>query len=154
MNPEERFQQYVQRSPGCWEWQGPKWGSNKAYGQCSWFGKPTNAHRVAYLLYVGAIPRGMSVCHHCDNPACVRPDHLFLGTPKDNTHDAMRKGRLTKPPLRVPGHRYEAKTTFADRASIHRLHAEGVALREIARRFGVTHGAVRYHLRAFVIPST
>lgn len=54
--------------------------------------KTVSGHRFAYSTWVGDIPEGMCVCHHCDNPKCVRPDHLFLGTHKDNTDDAIKKG--------------------------------------------------------------
>lgn len=64
-------------------------------------GKMRGVHRIAYELLVGPIPDGMYVCHHCDNRACWRPDHLFVGTPKDNMQDAHRKGRL-KVPRRKP----------------------------------------------------
>ncbi len=80
---------------GCWLWTGPK--SGNGYGAVS-LGRGTNgphgAHRIAYLLWVGLIPEGLQVLHHCDTPLCVRPSHLFLGTHADNMADKTRKGRL------------------------------------------------------------
>jgi hypothetical protein len=69
-------------------------------------------HRVSWQLHYGPIPEGMLVCHHCDNPPCVRPDHLFLGTQRDNSQDASRKGRLVRV-LRTHckrGHPFEGNT--------------------------------------------
>lgn len=81
---------------GCWEWNASKnmWG----YGRFSYMGRADKAHRVAYQLFIGQIPTGMFVCHRCDNRSCVRPDHLFLGTAKDNTSDMIGKGRQTLKP--------------------------------------------------------
>lgn len=76
---------------GCWEWQGSRMGG--AYGRVHVQRRGRYAHRVAWELTNGPIPDGLVVCHHCDNPPCVRPDHLFLGTVQDNTDDKMRKGR-------------------------------------------------------------
>lgn len=79
-------------SDGCWEWQGPK--NNAGYGSFGWNKRTMMAHRFSWLIHYGEIPEGLVVMHKCDNPACVNPYHLQLGTHKDNSQDAKRKGRL------------------------------------------------------------
>ncbi|GAG49732.1 unnamed protein product, partial [marine sediment metagenome] len=75
----------------CWEWLADKNG--EGYGRIQRLGKPYRAHRVAWELANGPIPEGMYVLHHCDNPACVNPRHLWLGTHLDNARDRNSKGR-------------------------------------------------------------
>jgi hypothetical protein len=89
-SPVERFWNYVDKSGECWVWMGPinEWGYGTTKGH-----RGTLAHRIAYEMANGFIPKGMVVCHKCDNPACVRHDHLFLGTDADNTRDKVSKGR-------------------------------------------------------------
>lgn len=89
---EERFWSKVEKSKdGCWLWTGSV--NNRGYGRINRCGKSVYAHRVSYELAFGSIEDGMSVCHGCDTPACVRPSHLFVGTQKQNSEDMVAKGR-------------------------------------------------------------
>ena len=76
---------------GCWIWTGST--QVRGYGEIISNGKKIYAHRASYTVYKGDIPKGMYVCHKCDTVSCVNPDHLFLGTQRDNIHDMIKKGR-------------------------------------------------------------
>jgi hypothetical protein len=91
---EAKFWDRVVKSDGCWLWGGGR--SENGYGAFYWHGKQTGAHRVAYELVHGSIASDMLVLHKCDNPPCVNPDHLFLGTPQDNMTDKTIKGRIPR----------------------------------------------------------
>lgn len=90
-----RFWSKVEITSGCWLWTGSTNGSDPKwqYGQFFHGRSRAQAHRVAWVLARGPIPDGYFVCHSCDVTRCVRPDHLFLGTPSDNMWDASLKGR-------------------------------------------------------------
>lgn len=78
-------------SNGCWEWQKSK--NLKGYGCFSYKGQPMSAHRVAWLLFKGDIPKNQCILHKCDNPSCINPDHLWRGTQSENMQDMIKKGR-------------------------------------------------------------
>lgn len=89
----QRFWKRVEKSDGCWLWTGylNKWGYGRFRGPD---GRKILTHRFSWELHYGPVPPDMLVLHHCDVPACVNPDHLFLGTDADNCHDRDRKWRL------------------------------------------------------------
>lgn len=103
---------------------------SKVYG-------PLLAHRVAWMLAYGGIPKGQLVCHGCDNPACVRADHLFLGSHLENTRDAVSKGRMHHGERSGP-----SKLTEDQVCDIFVLNASGWSRYELAKRFGITAGSV------------
>lgn len=86
----------VDPNSGCWLWLKCVNTSN-GYGRVCWRGKASYAHRASYERHFGEIPPGINVLHKCDTPACIRPDHLFLGTQQDNVDDMVAKGRQVKP---------------------------------------------------------
>jgi len=122
------FLENVETGSGCWGWKGRK--GTGGYGVLHDRGKLIMAHRWMWEAIEGEIPPGMLVCHGCDNPPCVRPSHLFLGTSRDNTLDSARKGRM------------QGKLSLSDVEEIKRLYVPGSkgenrGVRELAERFGV-----------------
>lgn len=133
----EYFWHRVEVTDGCWRW--TAFRDKKGYGRlsASRFGIPLLAHRVSYVLHRGEIPDSMFVCHHCDNPPCVRPDHLFIGTHKDNMADMASKGR-------AGGYRATcAKLTREQVLQARQLTAEGWSAAQIGRLFGVKRATIQ-----------
>lgn len=89
----ERLIDAANITDGCWEWVGSK--TIDGYGSIGIHGKSETSHRVAYKTFVGPIPSGLYVLHHCDNRACIRPTHLYLGTHDDNMRDKKVRGRAS-----------------------------------------------------------
>lgn len=120
---------------GCWEWVGSKKkGNTYSYGIIVVGGKNIRVHRAAYEVFVGPIPIGMFVCHKCDFPLCINPEHLFLGTHQDNMNDAFSKGRLAK------------KLNMEDAQKIRKMSLSGWKGVELAKKFGVTPKMISYIL--------
>ena len=104
----ERFWNCVKKSSGCWEWTASCYGET-GYG-CFYDGKAYSAHRYSWVIHFGKIPSGKCVLHRCDNRRCIRPDHLWIGTKKQNSLDMAAKGRYKVPAYRGEQHG-EAKLT-------------------------------------------
>jgi hypothetical protein len=132
----ERFWRNIRKGhpDECWEWIGTI--SDTGYGKIHRGGKyggDDYAHRYSYQLAYGEFDKSLFVCHKCDNPPCVNPAHLFLGTHEDNMRDAVSKGRSVH-----HDKQWACKLTPESVREIRRLAAEGVPRGEIALRFGVS----------------
>ena len=140
MTPEQRLRKHVVVGE-CWEWTG--WRLPSGYGTLRLRDRNRTmlAHRLAYETWVGPIPEGLCVLHTCDNPPCIRPDHLWLGTNRDNTLDMLAKGRDAKvKPLRAwRGY----KLTEAQAREAIQRHQGGERADSVARAFGVGAGYIR-----------
>ncbi|HEY1294713.1 MAG TPA: HNH endonuclease [Chloroflexota bacterium] len=165
MSLESRFWAKVATSTdGCWLWTAAR--QRNGYGK---IGAGTHdagtllAHRVAWELVNGPIPNGLCVLHRCDNPPCVRPDHLFVGTIKNNAQDMARKGRgvlqqhperaargtrngaHTRPEKVLRGQRVgTSKLTWAEVERMRDEHRAGVRIADLARAFGVSWSNVKW----------
>ena len=138
--PEQRFWQYVRKTKTCWIWTGATnhWG----YGMINLggrHGRVERAHRLSWQMHRGPIPSGLFVCHSCDNPACIRPDHLFIGTALDNNRDMHRKGhydRVKRPKGEQHGNAVLTEKTVL---RMRREYAsEHLPLRVYAQRYGIS----------------
>ena len=136
---QERFWKYVVKTDSCWLWSG--YNDRNGYGKFTLrWKKMMPAHRASWMLHHGDIPDGMVICHNCpggDNPGCVNPAHLFLGTLNDNNQDMLKKGRYSKG-TNVPA----AKLTDAHVREILFLRAQGINNRELAKRYAVHEGTI------------
>jgi hypothetical protein len=131
----------VDKTGDCWIWTGAK--TPEGYGMMRRGHGTRYAHRIVVEMVYGPIPDGMYACHHCDNPPCVRPDHLFIGTPQDNVRDMHAKGRGTWP-IRFGSENSFAVLTESVVMEMRRLSSEGVATAEIARRFNQNEGTTAH----------
>lgn len=155
-----RFWAKVDKSGDCWLWQSSV--NPKGYGDFHAQKRTILAHRFAWIITRGPIPAGLYVCHHCDNPPCVNPDHLWVGTPADNQRDMALKGRSAKGersgmrlhPERNPNRLYpgnsphgskahKAKLTEEDVLRIRELAGRGMPVNHIADMFPVSRRAIR-----------
>ena len=137
---EVRFWSKVDKGGECWLWTGYRLPSGYGQFTIQRFIK-LRAHRFSYELGYGRIPDGLHVCHRCDNPPCVRPDHLFLGTDADNLHDMEQKGRRAATHGEQNGN---CKLSFSEVVSMRQMYAGGgVSYLALAQRFGVSQTQVK-----------
>lgn len=129
-----RFWKQVKMQPsGCWEWQGYK--NRKHYGTFGMNFKQYYAHRLAYRMYYLTDPLELQVCHTCDNPTCVNPFHLFIGTQKDNIADMYEKGRQNKCKGSSHG---QAVLTESDVMAARERWQNGETQKALAAEYGVS----------------
>ena len=119
---------------GCWIWKGNV-GAN-GYGKLSVNGKEVAAHRAAFEAFNGAIPAGLSVCHRCDNPRCVNPQHLWTGTHSENLADMKAKGRARAP----RGERCKSAKLVPEQVRAIRADTRGA--RAVAADYGINETTV------------
>ena len=140
MNIFMRFKKYIAyKDDGCWLWTGYR--NEDGYGRFRVGKKLWNAHRLSYSLFIGKIPDEIQVLHHCDNPPCVNPDHLFLGTQIDNINDMVRKNRQRS----VKGEKHHlAKLDWPKAYEIKWLSAMGYSTRKLARMYNVARSNIQF----------
>lgn len=147
---EERFSYYSSKpdANGCINWLGQR--DKNGYGRIKPKGeKRIRAHRYSYKTFVGEIPEGYLVCHKCDNPSCVNPEHLFLGTNKDNCLDRDNKGRTAKnnlaglPIKLLPNSKLTKEKVLEIRKLLNIKH---VTIKTIAEMFNV-HTTTIYYIK-------
>lgn len=136
--PATRFWSKVKKSEHCWEWAGCR--NRDGYGRFSVGLDEIRAHRFSWELANGNIPEGLCVLHRCDNPPCVNPDHLFLGTVQDNAIDAISKGRARIPVLF--GKSNPAARLTAAKVRKMRSLRNSRTMRSLAAEFGVCPATV------------
>lgn len=124
---------------GCINWLGSK--NKKGYGKLSYNGKLILSHRFSYLIYYGYLDDNLFVCHRCDNPSCVNPKHLFLGTPKDNMKDASVKGRCVLPNQKGQNHPH-SKLTDKKVKEIKKLMKSGASGLKVAKKYNVDNSVI------------
>jgi len=150
---EEGYEKFViRKSDGCWDWSGccPK---NPGYGQFGYNMKRERAHRASWIIHFGEIPLGMFVCHKCDNKRCSNPEHLFLGTCKDNNLDAIEKG--IHPTLGKNGSINHMSKLSEDQVQAIRFELDkrkgvsksdimkkGLSQKNLAKKFGVSQATI------------
>ena len=139
----ERVEYYIEKTESCWTWKGPRNASG--YGILRGRDCPsTLAHRTVYEVFVGPIPDGFCVCHHCDNPPCVNPSHLWIGTNIDNVRDMVSKNRQSRvgTNFKKGEERVQSKLVTPQVLQIRERALAGESHRKLAQEFGISNAQV------------
>lgn len=138
---QERFWKMVQKTEGCWIWSGSR--HEDGYGLMrSEKGLTTVASRLSYLIHFGNFDKKLYVLHRCDNPSCVRPDHLFLGTQRDNVHDMWAKGRANVKGAGPGSLHHRHKLNEVQVIEIRKRFSEGESRSSLAEKFNVSTSSI------------
>ena len=145
-NTAKDFWKYVYKSTDCWYWCGTLSNYGMQYGVARMWDKQHTAHRVAWMLTNGPIQSGICVLHRCDNPICVRPSHLFLGTRSDNHSDMVSKGRASGNTIKGEQH---SSSKFMERqiVAIRKDVAGGLPFRTAGKKYGTSGTHVKRIVR-------
>lgn len=152
----ERFMSKVQKTDSCWIWMASAM-PNGGYGHLHFKGKSkAQAHRVSYLLFKGDIPDGLLVCHKCNNKRCVNPDHLYLGTNRQNVLDAIRDGLYANRKYARGSKASHAKLTddqvreirdkYGDIVNLGKKirSANGVTMQQLSKEYGISFAQINH----------
>lgn len=144
IDPVIRFMQKVEKlsNDECWLYVGGK--DKDGYGLFQFAVKKTiRAHRYSYEIYKGNIPDGILVCHSCDNPPCVNPKHLFLGTPKQNVEDCVKKDRRCKirESYNIGASHPRSKITETQVLEMRSLMKDGASKKDMAKKYGISQSS-------------
>lgn len=129
---ERFFSRFVELDNGCWQWKAHT--DKDGYGYLPGDKKNIRAHRFSYEIHKGEIPDKMIICHHCDNPGCVNPNHLFVGTQKDNAQDALKKERNY-----IGEKNGRSKLTLED---VKEIILSDLNFKQLAKKFGVSNSTI------------
>lgn len=136
----------IRKRSGCWEWKGELHPNGYGYTTDYETGKRTHVHRISYTLFKGEIPLGLYVCHACDNRKCCNPDHLWVGSAKENMQDAKDKGRMEHVKLCAPKGEKNANSKIKEE-DVRKIRQEidsGKRCTVIAREYGISSTVVYY----------
>ena len=142
MSVEDRLNKFhiKDHDSGCWNWIGKK--DKRGYGRCSFEGRKQFAHRISHKVFKGPIPDGLYILHSCDNPACINPDHLRIGTQAENMNDAVVRRRMP-----IGEQSSMSKLSNESVMQIVEMRNSGMSIADIARNFNVEFTTVSVILR-------
>ena len=136
-NLDNWFWPRITKTEGCWEWDAV---DKLPYGSVNFNKKRQSAHRVSYQLFNGKIHNGLSVLHKCDNPACVNPEHLFLGTHQDNMNDMVSKGRQNNGGLRGE----QSGKSKMTNEQVKAIQSSNLSCAKLAKIYGISRSGIWY----------